>query len=440
MKKYFGTDGIRGRVGVEPITVDFLLKLGWAAGSVLAEKGQSSVIIGKDTRVSGYMFESALEAGFLSAGVNVGLLGPMPTPAIAYLTKIYDVDAGVVISASHNGYKDNGVKFFSNQGFKLNSRQQNAIEAKLSEPINNISTNNIGKAKRYDKAVRLYIDFCKSNFNCINNIIDLKLVIDCANGANYHIAEKVFGELGANVIMINNNPDGYNINLNCGVTDTKNLAKTVIDVNADLGIAFDGDGDRVLMIDNKGEIVEGDELIFIIAKSWHKSKKLKLNTVVGTRMSNVGMRESLNNLDIKFIEADIGDRFVVEEMKKHNASLGGENSGHIVCLDKTTSGDGIISALQILQIVCDSNKSLNELKKSMLKYPQTILSVKTNKIDVENKKLQELILELEQYTKRIVVRNSGTELLVRVMVEAEDSKDAKKYATDIANFIQQNNL
>ena len=435
MKKYFGTDGIRGRVGIEPITVDFLLKLGWVVGSVLSSNGQANIIIGKDTRVSGYMFESALEAGFLASGINVGLLGPMPTPAVAYLAKIYN-SAGVVISASHNPYQDNGVKFFTNNGFKISKEQQDAIEIGLNKKIISINSKNIGKAKRCDDALRKYIDFCKSTCNLPNNIADLKIVIDCANGANYNIAESVFRELGANIILINNTPDGYNINLNCGVTDTKNLQETVINNKANLGIAFDGDGDRVLMIDDKGELVEGDELVFIIAKDLKKNNKLKSDIVIGTKMSNSGMRESLKNLGIKFIEADVGDRFVVEQIQKYNASLGGENSGHIICKDKTTSGDGIIAALQILEIICNNNKSLYQLKKDMLKYPQASVEIKRKKIDVNNNKLKQTILELEQYVTRIVVRNSGTEPLVRIMVEAEDYKTANKYAQYMLDFVK----
>lgn len=435
MKKYFGTDGIRGKVGIEPITADFFLKLGWATGKVLQENGLTNIIIGKDTRLSGYMFESSLEAGFLASGINVGLLGPMPTPSVAYLSNLYNC-AGVVISASHNHYQDNGVKFFDNNGFKISATLQEAIEVKLN--ANNVisQNSNIGKAKRYKEAARQYIDFCKSTFDLANNTCDLKIVIDCANGANYSIANKVFTELGIDVILINNTPNGYNINLNCGVLDTTSLKDEMIANKANLAIAFDGDGDRVLMLDEKGELVEGDELVFIIAKHLQAKNKLTNNTVVGTKMSNIGMRESLKNLQIEFIEAEVGDRFVIEKMQQHNCAIGGENSGHIICADKTNSGDGIISALQILEIVCNTNKSLYELKKDMLKYPQVHLQLRKHKIDVNDKKLQQTILDLEKFVKRIVVRNSGTEPLVRIMVEAKDLQIANKYAKYMLDFVK----
>lgn len=437
MNKYFGTDGIRGRVGIAPITADFLLKLGWAVGSVLSEKGQASVIIGKDTRVSGYLFESALEAGFLSAGVNVGLLGPMPTPGIAYLTKAFAANVGVVISASHNQYEDNGVKFFSEKGLKLSDAQQKAIEKKLEEPMVSVDTKNIGRAVRQDQAIGRYIEFCKSTFDRSIDLSRLKMVIDCANGATYHIAQSVFAELGSEVIMINNQPDGYNINLNCGATDTKHLQQEVLNQGADLGIAFDGDGDRMVMVDHHGGLVDGDELLFIIAKAWHSTGDLKSDTVVGTQMSNLGMRQALASLGIQFIEANVGDRFVMEQMKQHNATLGGEGSGHIICLDKTTSGDGIISALQVLEVICKSEKALCDLKNEMIKYPQVLINIKTaEKVDLENhaelnKALS--IVESELGDKgRVLIRASGTEPLIRVMVEANDLNLAEASAKKLA--------
>ena len=315
MDKFFGTDGIRGTVGKPPITADFLLKVGWAVGSVLSENGPASVIIGKDTRVSGYLFESALEAGFLSAGVSVGLLGPMPSPAIAYLTKAYGASAGVVISASHNNFQDNGVKFFSSQGLKLSDKTQKAIEKKISTPMVSVDSANIGKAFRHDQALGRYIEFCKSTFDRIYNLSHLTIVVDCANGATYNIAQCVFEELGAKVIMINNQPDGYNINHNCGATDTTHLQQEVLNHEADLGIAFDGDGDRLIMVDHTGEKVDGDELVFIIAKAWKKNGTLKSSTVVGTKMSNLGMREALSDLDINFIEAEKPDVVCLQEIK-----------------------------------------------------------------------------------------------------------------------------
>nr|MCS5589644.1 phosphoglucosamine mutase [Candidatus Thioglobus sp.] len=377
MHEFFGTDGIRGEVGKAPITADFLLKVGWAVGSVLRESGEASVIIGKDTRVSGYLFESALEAGFLSAGVNVGMLGPMPSPAIAYLTQAFGATAGVVISASHNPFQDNGVKFFSSKGVKLSDEIQKAIEEKISSTMVSVDSASIGKAKRYGQAVGRYIEFCKSTFDKNCNLSDLKIVIDCANGATYHIAEDVFTELGASVVMINNQPDGYNINRDCGATDTKHLQQEVLDQNADLGIAFDGDGDRLIMVDHKGEKVDGDELVFIIADAWKKNSHLKSNTVVGTKMTNLGIQDAFSDLGINFIEAEVGDRHVMDQLINNNAVLGGEGSGHIICLNKSTSGDGIIAALQVLEVLCKSQQPLYNLKKNMNKYPQVLINIKT---------------------------------------------------------------
>ena len=441
MEKFFGTDGIRGTVGKPPITADFLLKVGWAVGSVLIENGPASVIIGKDTRVSGYLFESALEAGFLSAGVNVGMLGPMPSPAIAYLTKAYGASAGVVISASHNHFQDNGVKFFSSQGIKLSDKTQQAIEKKISTPMVSVDSARIGKAFRHDQALGRYIEFCKSTFDRICNLSHLTIVVDCANGATYNIAQNVFEELGAKVIMINNQPDGYNINHNCGATDTAHLQQEVLNHEADLGIAFDGDGDRLIMVDHTGEKVDGDELVFIIAKAWKKNGTLKSSTVVGTKMSNLGMREALSGLSIKFIESDVGDRYVMEQMLLNKAILGGEGSGHIICLNKSTSGDGIIAALQVLEVMFKSKKSLYDLKKEMTKYPQVLINVETNgKLDLENHENLNQALSIikgELADKgRVLIRESGTEPLVRVMVESVDLDLANKSANQLAEALQ----
>jgi len=441
LEKFFGTDGIRGTVGKPPITADFLLKVGWAVGSVLTENGPASVIIGKDTRVSGYLFESALEAGFLSAGVNVGLLGPMPSPAIAYLTKAYGASAGVVISASHNHFQDNGVKFFSSQGIKLSEKTQQAIEKKISTPMVSVDSARIGKAFRHDQALGRYIEFCKSTFDRICNLSHLTIVVDCANGATYNIAQNVFEELGAKVIMINNQPDGYNINHNCGATDTVNLQQEVLNHKADLGIAFDGDGDRLIMVDHTGEKVDGDELVFIIAKAWKKNGTLKSSTVVGTKMSNLGMREALSGLSIKFIESDVGDRYLMEQMLLNKAILGGEGSGHIICLNKSTSGDGIIAALQVLEVMFKFNKSLYNLKKEMTKYPQVLINVETNgKLDLENHENLNQALSIikgELADKgRVLIRESGTEPLVRVMVESVDLDLANKSANQLAEALQ----
>jgi len=442
LSNFFGTDGIRGEVGTSPITADVLLKVGWAVGSVLREKvGNASVIIGKDTRVSGYLFESALEAGFLSAGVNVGMLGPMPSPAIAYLTQAYGATAGVVISASHNPYHDNGVKFFSSKGVKLNDEIQKAIEKKISMPMVSVDSSSIGKAKRYEQAVGRYIEFCKSTFDKSNDLSNLKIVIDCANGATYHIAEDVFVELGASVLMINNTPDGYNINHECGATDTRHLQKEVLENKADLGIAFDGDGDRLIMVDHTGQKVDGDELVYIIAAAWKKSGDLDSNTVVGTKMTNLGIRSALSDIGVNFIEADVGDRHVMRELINNKAILGGEGSGHIICLNQSTSGDGIIAALQILEVMSKSGKSLLELKGSMTKYPQVLINIKSEaKIDLQREsKLTQAIKTIESKLSkngRVLVRESGTEPLVRVMVECADNDLANESAQQLAEIIK----
>ena len=441
MNNFFGTDGIRGEVGVEPITADFLLKVGWAVGSVLRESGSASVIIGKDTRVSGYLFESALEAGFLSAGVNVGMLGPMPSPAIAYLTQAFGATAGVVISASHNPYQDNGVKFFSSKGVKLSDNVQKAIEKKLATPMISVDSAAIGKAKRYGQALGRYIEFCKSTFDKTCDLSNLKIIIDCANGATYHIAEDVFTELGATIIMINNTPDGYNINRDCGATDTRQLQHEVLKQSANLGIAFDGDGDRLIMVDHLGEKVDGDELVYIIASAWSNNGGLKSNTVVGTKMTNLGVRKALLELGLTFIEADVGDRHVMDELINNNAILGGEGSGHIICLNKSTSGDAIIAALQVLEVISKTSKTLYDLKSKMTKYPQVLLNIKTDSdVDLKNNsKLADAISYIESKlsdTGRILIRNSGTEALVRVMVECNDLELATESANYLADVIK----
>ena len=442
MSNFFGTDGIRGEVGKSPITADILLKVGWAVGSVLKEQNENaSVIIGKDTRVSGYLFESALEAGFLSAGVNVGMLGPMPSPAIAYLTQAFSATAGVVISASHNLYQDNGVKFFSSKGVKLNDETQKAIEKKISMPMSSVGSASIGKARRYEQALGRYIEFCKSTFDKSCDLSNLKIIIDCANGATYHIAEDVFSELGASVLMINNTPDGYNINRDCGATDTKHLQKEVLENNADLGIAFDGDGDRLIMVDHKGQKVDGDELVFIIANAWKESGDLKSNKVVGTKMTNLGIQLAFAEIGVSFIEADVGDRHVMDQLIEHKAVLGGEGSGHIICLNKSTSGDGIIAALQVLEVMSKTGKTLLELKSKMTKYPQVLINVKTDtKVNLqEESKLSQAINSVESKlskTGRVLVRESGTEPLVRVMVESSNYGLAKQSAEELAKIIK----
>ena len=442
MSNFFGTDGIRGEVGKSPITADVLLKVGWAVGSVLKEQNENaSVIIGKDTRVSGYLFESALEAGFLSAGVNVGMLGPMPSPAIAYLTQAFGASAGVVISASHNPFQDNGVKFFSSKGVKLSDDTQKAIEKKISMPMTSVDSASIGKAKRYEQAVGRYIEFCKSTFDKSCDLSNLNIIIDCANGATYHIAEDVFTELGASVTMINNSPDGYNINRDCGATDTKHLQKVVLENNADLGIAFDGDGDRLIMVDHKGHQVDGDELVFIIANAWKESGDLKSKTAVGTKMTNLGIQSAFADAGISFIEADVGDRHVMNQLIKHKAVLGGEGSGHIICLNKSTSGDGIIAALQVLEVMSKTGKNLNDLKSRFTKYPQVLINVKTkSKFNLQGEsKLTQAVNSIESKlsnTGRILIRESGTEPLIRVMVESANYKLAKDSAKELAEIIK----
>ena len=442
MSNFFGTDGIRGEVGKSPITADVLLKVGWAVGSVLKEQNENaSVIIGKDTRVSGYLFESALEAGFLSAGVNVGMLGPMPSPAIAYLTQAFGATAGVVISASHNPFQDNGVKFFSSKGVKLSDDTQKAIEKKISMPMTSVDSASIGKAKRYEQAVGRYIEFCKSTFDKSCDLSNLNIIIDCANGATYHIAEDVFTELGASVSMINNSPDGYNINRDCGATDTKHLQKVVLENNADLGIAFDGDGDRLIMVDHKGHQVDGDELVFIIANAWKESGDLKSKTVVGTKMTNLGIQSAFADAGISFIEADVGDRHVMNQLIKHKAVLGGEGSGHIICLNKSTSGDGIIAALQVLEVMSKTRKNLNDLKSRFTKYPQVLINIKTkSKVNLQGESnLTQAVNSIESKlsnTGRILIRESGTEPLIRVMVESANYKLAKDSAEELAEIIK----
>ena len=441
MVKYFGTDGIRGKVGVHPITPEFFLKLGWSAGTVLSRKGKASVIIGKDTRISGYIFESALEAGFLSAGVDVGLLGPMPSPAIAYLTKAYNASAGVVISASHNPFYDNGIKFFSSEGFKLSDADQDAIEQLLNEKeIKSVDSNLLGKAVRHEQSIGRYVEFCKSNFNKKLTLTGLKIVVDCANGATYQMAHCIFSELGAEVKIINNNPDGFNINANCGATDTTSLKKEVLKTNSDLGIAFDGDGDRLIMVDSQGSVVDGDQIVFIIAKKWMQDNRLNNNIVVGTKMTNLGIRLALSELGITFIEANIGDRYVMEQMQKHNAVLGGEGSGHIICADNTSSGDGIISALQILEVIASTGRALDDLCRDFTIFPQTLINVSLpENFDLDtNEILKTRLAEIEKKLDkagRVLIRKSGTEPLLRIMVEGSDQLLVEESANYLAESI-----
>jgi len=439
-KKYFGTDGIRGKVGEQPITADFFLKLGWAVGRVFANEGKGFVLVGKDTRISGYMFESALEAGLSAAGVDTRLLGPMPTPAIAYLTRTLRAKAGIVISASHNPYYDNGIKFFSVAGTKLPDDTEHQIEHYLDSPMTTVDSAKLGKAKRVDDAAGRYIEFCKATIPTGFDFKGLKIVLDCANGATYHIAPHVFSEIGAEVIAIGCSPNGLNINDASGSTKPEKLIAAVLEQQADLGIAFDGDGDRVVMVDHKGEIVDGDELIYIIAQSRLTTNKLK-GPIIGTLMSNLGMEHALTRLGIPLLRANVGDRYVMEMLTEHQGILGGENSGHIICLDKTTTGDGIVSALQVLAQLHETGKSLYELKSGMAKYPQILLNVKVEKWinPAEIPAIQTAVKHAEQTlgkNGRVLLRASGTEPLIRVMVEGSDATLVTELAQQLAKVVQ----
>jgi phosphoglucosamine mutase len=439
-KKYFGTDGIRGRVGESPITPDFFLKLGWAAGRVFANEGHGFVLVGKDTRISGYMFESALEAGLTAAGVDTRLLGPMPTPGIAYLTRTLRAKAGIVISASHNPYYDNGIKFFSVQGTKLPDEIEQKIEQYIDAPMTTVESSKLGKAKRLVDAAGRYIEFCKASVPTRLDFSGMRIIVDCAHGATYHIASHVFSEVGAEVVTIGAEPDGVNINEECGATKPEKLAATVLAYRADFGIALDGDGDRLIMVDHKGEIVDGDELIYIIAKARLAAGQMS-GPVVGTLMTNLGMEHGLKKLGINLLRANVGDRYVMEMLTEHKGILGGENSGHIICLDRTTTGDGIIAALQVMAEMQDSGKTLHELKSGMQKYPQVLLNVKTSKKinPDQDEVIQKSVKAVEKKlgdSGRVLLRASGTEPLIRVMVEGQQGELVKDYAQQIADDVK----
>ncbi|HYE35816.1 phosphoglucosamine mutase [Methylocaldum sp.] len=439
-KAYFGTDGIRGKVGEYPITPDFVLKLGWAAGRIFSlDRHHSNVLIGKDTRISGYMFESALEAGLAAAGVNTQLLGPMPTPAIAYLTRTFRAQAGIVISASHNPHYDNGIKFFGPDGMKLPDEIELQIEDQIDKPMTTVESSSIGKASRIGDAVGRYIEFCKSTIPSRIEFNGTKIVVDCAHGSTYHIAPHVFEEVGATVVAIGAQPNGLNINDGVGATKPEQLSRTVLEERADFGIALDGDGDRLIMVDHKGEIVDGDELVYIIAKSRLESGGLK-GPVVGTLMSNLGLEHALEALGLELKRAAVGDRYVMEMMLQHDSVLGGESSGHIICRDRITTGDGIISALQIMAAMHESGKSLNELKSGMAKYPQCLLNVKVReKINLDELGLVQNLkdeIQRELGSKgRILLRPSGTEPLIRIMVEGQDARIVRAMADRLANAV-----
>ncbi|MDQ5908432.1 MAG: phosphoglucosamine mutase [Pseudomonadota bacterium] len=438
-KRYFGTDGIRGRVGEYPITAEFVLKLGWAVGRALQTQGFNKVVVGKDTRISGYMFESALEAGLSAAGLNIALLGPMPTPGIAYLTRTLHACAGIVVSASHNPYYDNGIKFFSRDGQKLPDEVEERIEELLDRPLETVEPDALGKAERIVDAAGRYIEFCKSTIPINTSLAGLKIVVDCAHGATYHIAPSVFTELGANVIAIGVTPDGLNINLDCGATKPGLLQETVKAQNADLGIALDGDGDRVIMVDHRGEILDGDDLLFIIARDRLRTGS-RFNAVVGTLMTNLGLEIGLRALGLDLHRVKVGDRYVLERMLAEHLMLGGENSGHIICLDRTTTGDGIVSALQVLAAMLHSGKSLHDLKAGMTKYPQVLINVSVSgKVDVNLPPIQEAVREVESQLGdygRVLLRSSGTEPVVRVMVEGSDAGQVERHARNLAGVLR----
>jgi len=441
-RRYFGTDGIRGRVGDGSITPEFVLKLGWAIGQVLAKGKNSKVLIGKDTRISGYMFESALQAGLSAAGVDVYLLGPMPTPAIAYLTRTFHAQAGIVISASHNPYHDNGIKFFSGKGSKLPDSVELEIEAMMDMPLTTVDSNFLGKAHRVEDAGGRYIEFCKSTVTSKLDLSDLKLVLDCANGATYHVAPNVFKELGAQVIEMGVKPNGLNINQNCGSTEPRLLQAAVLKHQADLGIALDGDGDRLIMVDQRGELVDGDELLFIIARAQQRTGQGS-SEIVGTQMSNLGLEQALKQFDMTLHRSKVGDRYVIEKLKETGGVVGGESSGHIICLDKTTTGDGIIAALQVLAEMKGTGSSLHELRSVITKYPQTLINVKVDKITdlATNDKITAAVEEIENKLGsdgRVLLRPSGTEPVIRVMVEGRDATQTTRFANDLVKIIKEN--
>jgi phosphoglucosamine mutase len=439
-KAFFGTDGVRGRVGEYPITPDFMLKLGWAAGKVFAREGSHhNVLIGKDTRISGYMFESALEAGLSAAGVNTQMLGPMPTPAVAYLTRTFRAQAGIVISASHNPYYDNGIKFFSPEGTKLPDEVELEIEEQLELPMTTVDSSRLGKATRMGDAAGRYIEFCKATIPSHISFEGVKLVVDCAHGSTYHIAPHVFEELGAEVVKIGVSPNGLNINEEVGATKPDKLRQAVLAEKADFGVALDGDGDRLIMVDHVGEVVDGDELIFIIARSRLGAGQLR-GPVIGTLMSNLGMEHALAELGVVLKRASVGDRYVMELMQQYDSVLGGEGSGHIICRDRVTTGDGIVAALQVMTEMWQTGKSLHELKQGMQKYPQKLINVKIReKVNIDAiPSVAAAKADAERElggAGRVLLRSSGTEPLIRVMVEGRDRAQVETLAQSLAGAV-----
>lgn len=442
-QKYFGTDGIRGRVGRGNITPEFVLRLGWAAGQVLGKGPGSKILIGKDTRKSGYMFESALEAGLVAAGMDIMLLGPMPTPAIAYLTTTFHAQAGIVISASHNPHYDNGIKFFSSKGQKLPDDVELAIEAELEKPVSTVNPENLGKASRIEDAAGRYIEFCKSTVPLSLNLKGLKIVVDCANGATYHTAPHVLSELRADVISIGDQPNGLNINDGVGSTHPELLKQTVLKEKADLGIALDGDGDRLIMVDHNGNEIDGDSILYIIARSRQRAGCMK-GAVVGTVMSNLGLEHALSSINVDFERTAVGDRYILERLEEKSWILGGEPSGHIICRDRTTTGDGTISALQVLAEMIETGKSLSELCGDINRYPQILVNVTLGDAKAADimaaAKMKQAVTDAENEladTGRVLLRPSGTEPLIRVMVEGQDDAQVKRLANAIADVVKE---
>ncbi|AYA41307.1 phosphoglucosamine mutase [Xenorhabdus nematophila] len=439
-RKYFGTDGIRGKVGNTPITPDFVLKLGWAAGKVLARHGSRKIIIGKDTRISGYMLESALEAGLAAAGLSASFTGPMPTPAVAYLTRTFRAEAGIVISASHNPYYDNGIKFFSIDGTKLPDDVEEAIEAEMEKPLTCVESAELGRANRIVDAAGRYIEFCKGTFPSEQSLNGLKIVLDCANGATYHIAPNVLRELGAEVITIGCEPNGININEECGATDVRLLQKRVLEEQANVGLAFDGDGDRIIMVDHLGHKVDGDQILYIIAREALRQGQLR-GGAVGTLMSNMGLELALKQLGIPFERAKVGDRYVLEKLQEKGWRLGAENSGHVILLDKTTTGDGIVAGLQVLSAMVRNNMNLHDLCSGMKLLPQILVNVRFagNTDPLQSDSVLEAVKSVEAELNgrgRVLLRKSGTEPLIRVMVEGEDEKQVTALAHRIADTVK----
>ncbi|AZL84017.1 phosphoglucosamine mutase [Aliivibrio salmonicida] len=440
-RKYFGTDGVRGLVGQSPITPEFVMKLGWAAGKVLAKQGTKKVIIGKDTRISGYMLESALEAGLAAAGLKAKFTGPMPTPAVAYLTQTFRAEAGIVISASHNPYYDNGIKFFSSEGTKLPDDVEMAIEAELDKPMTCVESALLGKASRLNDAAGRYIEFCKSTFPKELSLAGVKMVVDCAHGATYHIAPNVFKELGAEIITIGCEPNGTNINHEVGATDVRALQAKVLEEKADFGVAFDGDGDRIIMVDDLGNKVDGDQIAYIIARDALRRGELK-GGVVGTLMTNMGMEVALRNLGIPFVRSNVGDRYVMEKLLENNWKIGAENSGHVILLDKVTTGDAIVAALQVIASIVGSKMSLKELCNGMTLFPQVLENIRfvgdNNPLDTELVKAAQADVETKLGDNgRVLLRKSGTEPLIRVMVEGENAELVQQYALQIVDAVKE---